>query len=155
MCRPHCANLMRRFASQAGQTNVSPPRLHVLILLTGLAGSMQVLASTQQAKADSGLRVAALSSLRIFLQTTAAGAGDERAQHRWALACVGCIAPPAAAHAHALLGPDATQQLKQADIQARRSSSRCSSSLQTLPGYLQALNMYGTDSMADRAYNVS
>ena len=75
MCRPHCANLMRRFASQAGQTNVSPPRLHVLILLTGLAGSMQVLASTQQAKADSGLRVAALSSLRIFLQTTAAGAG--------------------------------------------------------------------------------
>ncbi len=96
------------------------PEMHALIP----CGHMQVLASTQQPAAVTGVRVAALSSLRTFLQTTAAGTGDERAQHRWALACVGCIAPPAAAHAHALLGPDATQQLKQADIQVSSSARK-------------------------------
>ena len=85
---------------------------------------MQVLASTQQPTADTGLRVAALSSLRTYLQATAAGAGERADQHRWALACVGCIAPPAAAHAHGLLGPDATRQLKQADVQVSSPAQR-------------------------------
>ena len=78
----------------------------------------QTLTSTQRPEADAGLRVAAMSALRAFLQATAAQTGPDRAQHRWALACVAAMAPPAAAHTHVLLGPDGSQQLKQPDIQA-------------------------------------
>ena len=78
-----------------------------------------MLASTQRPGAHAGLRVAAASALRAFLQATAAQRGADGAQHRWALACVAAVAPYAAAHVHALLGPDASQQLKQSDVQAR------------------------------------